>query len=164
MYLGCWSHPGPGHHTVTSVQWHMDAMMIFEHLPQICLILFANWRGEDSLIAEMTSRQTETRENESEPSAENSVSDSKNLVESSGCPSPGPPGQDKGTIWWCCHSINNGRKGSRNITDEGKTKYIPHISSQENTGKASIFFANSGCWLKVTNVRAFGGVTVESML
>lgn len=122
MYLGCWSHPGPGHHTVTSVQWHMDAMMIFEHLPQICLILFANWRGEDSLIAEVTSRQTETRENESEPSAENSVSvsDSKNLVESSGCPSPGPPGQDKGTIWWCCHSINNGRKAPETLLMKAK--------------------------------------------
>lgn len=42
-------------------------------------------------------RQTETRENESEPCAETSASDSENLPESSGCPSPDPPGQDQGT-------------------------------------------------------------------
>lgn len=73
-------------------------------------MLLANWQGKDWLITEVSLHenyhQSETREIKIEPpeSEMSSASDPEELVESSGSPSPHPPGQDEkekfGTLLW----------------------------------------------------------------
>lgn len=108
--------------------------------------------------------QMEARE--SEPCAE--ASDSENLAESSGFPSADPPGQDQGTSGDAAIAlIIDGKQTETFIKTKSNIYLILFLKkalAKPASSLPSAFQRNSGCWLKVTNLRAFGGVAVESVL
>jgi len=137
---GCSSQPWEPHRDVTVMT--VDLMVSFMYLtmepPDSSWISPADWQGKNCLVTEMpvpeNFSEIETRKNKIEtPEWETfSVSDPGDLVESSGSPSPDPPGQDQGTAWDAAAAWILKEKDSLTSSDEEETKCLPHISSEES--------------------------------